>query len=101
MIAAYLFSPIRDVVTATETTTKYDVVRLVATSLTAGVASTGFLAQLQQKFAAMLTAEALAKALQAADTALGEVGGAAGDHPLVVPQVQLARAQIQAALRNS
>lgn len=80
VIASYLFSPARQVVTATGTTTQYDLVRLVAVALLAGLSSSTFLAVLQERFTALATADRLKQALISAADALP--GSAIADHPL-------------------
>jgi hypothetical protein len=73
VIASYFFSPVRDVVENNVTTTKYDVIRLIGISLAAGLASSGFLASMQEKFTASLTNERMKTALEQAATAMQEM----------------------------
>lgn len=105
VIAVFLFSPTREVVSGQTSTTKYDLVRLIALSGIAGLSATTFIASLQEKFTALLTAEKLSKALEAASTALAtvEARAAAGraDAPgaaEIEAQAQLAQQQIEQAL---
>lgn len=113
VIAVFLFSPTREIVEGTTSTTKYDLVRLIALSAIAGLSATAFIASLQEKFTALLTAERLTKALEAASTALrtveakaaasagpasalGEAGTSAATE--IQAQAQLAQQQIQQVL---
>jgi hypothetical protein len=116
IIAAYLFAPTREVTEGDPptTTTKYDVLRLIVVAAIGGLSSAAFIASLQEKFTALLTADRLREALGTASTALDQIEQAAAQRPAdlaaaaaansleteIQAKATLAKARIQQALTD-
>ena len=112
VIAAYFIVPVREVGETGATETRYDLVRLIVVSALAGLASTGFLASVQEKFTALMTADRLRQGLDRVEAGLAEIertasephGGAGVEAATALrgevrAQTELVRRQIQETLR--
>jgi H+/Cl- antiporter ClcA len=108
VLAGFFFSPLEEIEPTTmgaEATTEYDVVKLIAIGLLAGLASASFLKTARERFLSLLTTERVTQALELAHVGISELRDgaqrdAAGGTSEAAAKAEVLQTQIRSTLRG-